>query len=99
MEYMYIVEASRFLWQISQLAARLKEVTLESQQVDRLVNGASRLYDEKEISFERPLAVGLITLLISLTCWEPISVSSYFSFFFSSKFTLLAEPEKPWTTI
>ena len=54
---------------MSQIATRLKELTLESQQVDRLVNGASRLYDEKEVSFERPPMVGLSTLLIiSLTC-------------------------------
>ena len=68
---------------MSQIAERLKEVTLESQQVDRLVDGASSLYAEKETAVERPMMVGL-------ACIHVKSILSLLP----SQITFLAQSEK-----
>ena len=46
------------------MATRLKEMTSDGQRLDRLVSGATRVYDNKERLFESPLKVGCLVKLV-----------------------------------
>ena len=59
-----------------QIAASLNEfeVTLENQQLDRLVQRASVLYGEKQKSFEEPITVSLACAYKYYVLFERLSV-------------------------
>ena len=48
------------------MATRLRELTSDSQRFDRLVSGASKVYDEKERLFESPLMVGYLLRALAI---------------------------------
>ena len=86
---------------MNQIAARLKEfeVTLENQQLDRLVQRASILYSEKQKSFEEPIKVSLAYAYNIMCCYlRACQYLGTFLLFLSPNHTS-AYAEKSWANV